>query len=198
MRVKKGCALMMTLLLLLSACGGDKGRGDDELALDIRAKYLSMNACSATMDVKADYGERVYEYTMELTYEKEGETVLTVTAPENIAGITARVTDGTAIMEFDGVSLETGPLDTDGLSPVGAVPALLDAVREAYIAECCTEEMGETECLRVAYRDPETKPGTGTELTVWFNPADASLVRGEISVDGRMTVQCVFSGFTMA
>ncbi|NCB62671.1 MAG: hypothetical protein EOM52_03510 [Clostridia bacterium] len=188
---------MMTLLLLLSACGGDKGRGDDELALDIRTKYLGLTSCSATMNVKADYGERVYEYTMELSYEKEGETVLIVTAPENIAGITARIADGTAMMEFDGVSLETGPLDTDGLSPVGAVPALMDAVRGAYIAECCTEAMGETECLRVAYRDPEAKPGTGTELTVWFNTADASMVQGEISVDGRMTVQCVFSDFKM-
>lgn len=197
MRKRGLCALMMTLLLL-SACGGETGRGDDELALEIRTKYLAINNCAATMDVKADYGERVYEYTMELTYEKEGELVLTVTAPEHIAGVTARIADGAAIMEYDGVSLETGPLDDEGLSPVGAVPALLDAVREGYIAECCTETMGETECLRVTYRDPEAQPGTGTELTVWFSLTDAAMVRGEISVDGSMAVQCVFSNFTMA
>ena len=42
MRKRTVCALMMTLCLL-AACGGEAGTGNntDELALDIRADYLS-------------------------------------------------------------------------------------------------------------------------------------------------------------
>ena len=57
MRKRTVCALMMTLCLL-AACGGEAGTGNntDELALDIRADYLSMSGCTARMDVTADYG----------------------------------------------------------------------------------------------------------------------------------------------
>lgn len=199
MRKRKICALMMTLCLLLGSCGtGDGGWSDEELALEIRGEYLGMTTCAAVMDVTADYGQRVYDYTMELSYEKDGETVLTVVAPEHIAGVTARIANGAATMEYDGVSLETGALDTQGLSPVGAVPAMLKAVCQGYMAEIGADTLGETETLRVTYRDPDVNAGTGTECSVWFNLADHSLARGEISVDGRMVVRCVFTEFSKA
>ena len=87
MRKRTVCALMMTLCLL-AACGGEAGTGNntDELALDIRADYLSMSGCTARMDVTADYGERVYTYTLDLSYQKDGDTTLAVVAPEEVAG----------------------------------------------------------------------------------------------------------------
>ena len=73
MRMKRLCAPMMTLCLLLAACGGGSGgRGDEELALDIRAEYLGMAACAATAEITADYGQRVYEFTLDLQYTKGG------------------------------------------------------------------------------------------------------------------------------
>ena len=116
MRKRTVCALMMTLCLL-AACGGEAGTGNntDELALDIRADYLSMSGCTARMDVTADYGERVYTYTLDLSYQKDGDTTLAVVAPEEVAGVTARLSGEETFLEFDGVSLETGPLDDTGL-----------------------------------------------------------------------------------
>lgn len=199
MRTKKICALMMTLCLLLCSCGGTAGvRGSEELALDIRTAYLGMAACTASMDVTADYGARVYDYSMDFSWEKEGETVLTVTAPENIAGVTARIAQNSATMEYDGVSLETGPLDTLGLSPVGAVPALLDAVCRGYMAEVTEETMDGADCLRILFRDPEATPGVGRELTAWFDTGTHAMVRGEIASDGASVIQCAFTSFTMS
>lgn len=37
-----------------------------------------------------------------------GETVLTITAPENIAGVTARILEGETALEYDGMRVETG------------------------------------------------------------------------------------------
>ena len=153
MRMKRLCAPMMTLCLLLAACGGGSGgRGDEELALDIRAEYLGMAACAATAEITADYGQRVYEFTLDLQYTKGGETVLTVTAPEDIAGVTARLKDGAATLEYDGASLETGELDGQGLSPVSALPALLNAVQTGFIAEVGREDLDETATLRICCR----------------------------------------------
>ena len=65
MRGLRFCAPMMTLALLLTGCGG--GNDSDDLALSMRTHYLSMTGISATAEITADYGERVYQYTAQLS-----------------------------------------------------------------------------------------------------------------------------------
>ena len=100
------------------------------------------------------------------------------------------------MLEYDGVSLETGPLDESGLSPLSAGPALLRAAVEGFIAESGFDILGEDECLRLLCRDPEGEPGEGTEHTLWFDPVTWDLLRGEISVDGRRVIACGITSFT--
>ena len=198
MRKRRLCAQMMTLCLLLTACGGGSGGGgDEELALDIRAEYLGMAGCAATAEITADYGQRVYEFTLEMRYEKDGEMVLTVTAPEDVAGVTARVRDGAATLEYDGASLETGQLDGQGLSPVSALPVLLECVRSGFIAEVGREDLDERSALRMCCRDPEQTPGSGVEAAMWFDLDSHALLQGEILVDGARVILCRFTQFTM-
>jgi len=168
----------------------------EELALTIRGEYLALESLSASMDVTADYGARVYDFALTAAVSGE-ETVLTLTEPEWAAGLTARITGEEGKLEYDGLILETGPLDESGLSPVGAVPFLLRGAREGFIAESALETVGETECLRMTCRDPEALPGTGTELSLWFDAATHGLVRGEILSDGFRVIDCVFTDFVM-
>lgn len=158
MRHRTGmCVLMMILGLSLSACGGaEGGNRAEQLALDIRGEYLEMGGCTASLELTADYGQRVYTYGIGLNYASEGETTLTITAPENIAGVTARILEGETALEYDGMRVETGPLDDSGMSPVDAVPVLMDYVQEGFIAECGMEAQGESEVLRVVCREPES------------------------------------------
>ena len=190
------CVPMITLLL--AGCGGKtQGSEAEQLALLVRGEYLEMTACSLDASITADYGQRVYEFTLDLQYTKGGETVLTVTAPEDIAGVTARLKDGAATLEYDGASLETGELDGQGLSPVSALPALLNAVQTGFIAEVGREDLDETATLRICCRDPEQAPGAGVETAVWFDLDTHGLVQGEISVDGARVILCRFTQFTM-
>jgi hypothetical protein len=187
------------ILPLLAGCGGGAKQGGtaaDQLALAIRTEYLAMTACSATVDMTADYGQRVYEYTLSVSWQKGGETVLTVLAPEIIAGITARIQDGSTYLEYDGASLETGPLAAEGFSPLEAVPTLLDAIFSGYIAECDLETVGETEQLWICCRDPESDPGTGTETALWFDADSHALARAELLSDGCTVLQCELTDFT--
>ena len=192
MRKRLLCVLMMTLLL--AGCGQTGGNEAEELALTIRGEYLALDACSAQTAVTADYGQRVYEYELAVSVDGE-ETVLTLSAPETVAGLTARLAGPDSFLECDGLSVETGPLDGDGLTPVSAVPALLEAARSGYITACALEEDGAL--LRVDCGDPAGSPGTGTEYALWFDAATHALTRGEISADGFRVILCEFSDFMM-
>lgn len=185
------CVLMTTLLL--AGCGQGGGNEAEELALTIRGEHLAMNGCAARAAVTADYGQRVYRYEMAVSVTGE-ETLLTLSAPETVAGLTARMTGEENLLEFDGVSVETGPLDDNGLTPVSAVPALLEAAKTGYITACALEEDGTV--LRVDCGDPAGSPGTGAETALWFDVSTHALTRGEISSDGFRVILCEFSDFT--
>lgn len=195
---KRICALMMILVLPLAACGGGgKGNEAEEKLAEVRGKYLEMTACSGHADLTADYGQRVYTYGIDFTWQREGETLLTLTAPEMVAGTVAHIAAGETALEYDGVMLETGPLNTEGLSPVDALPALLTYAREGFASECGMEENGEDQKLRVVCRDPEKEPGAGVEASLWFDPETGALLRGELSEEGVTVIQCQLSGFSM-
>ena len=197
MRLRMG-VLTISLCLALTACGGGAGISPaEQLALDIRGELLETAGCTAQLELTADYGQRVYTYGIGLSWQREGETVLTITAPENVAGITARILEGETALEYDGMRVETGPLDGSGMSPVDGVPALLDYALEGFIAACGMEELDGVQALRVDCRDPERAPGEGRACALWFAPDTHALLRGELSQDGFTVLTCVFSEFQM-
>jgi len=183
------CVLMISLLL--TACGSRGNQTPTDRALALRGQYLSAGGCTARMRVTADYGQRVYTYVVDAQV-RGGETVLTVRQPEEIAGITAHLQQGESFLSYDGVMLETGPLAEDGLTPLSALAALLEAVRSGFIDSCGTQ--GEE--LYILCRDPADPPGDGRETGLWFG-MDGCLLRGEVSVDGRRVVQCEFEEFAL-
>lgn len=191
------CALMMTLVLPLTACGGVEESEAENLALEIRSRYLEMTACTGHLELTADYGQRVYTYGVDMAWEKEGETRLTLTAPENVAGTVAHIANGETALEYDGVMAETGKLDEAGLTPVDAGPALLTCAREGFLAECVLEEWDGAQRLHVTSRDPEKVPGSGVETQLWFQPDTGTLLRGEISEDGFTVITCEVTNFTL-
>ena len=113
---------------------------------------------------------------------------------EVLQGLFGDVVTEENLLEFDGVSVETGPLDSSGLSPVSTVPALLEAARSGYITAYALEEDGSR--LRVDCGDPALSPGEGTETVLWFDAATHALTKAEISVDGFRVILCDFRGFT--
>ena len=190
----KLCALMMTLLLL-AGCGGGGVDEAEQLALDIRAEYLSMAGCTATLDLTADYGDRIFECVLLLDHTAGVETALTVAEPEILEGVTARLREGATLLEFDGMTLETGPLDAEGLSPLEGVPFLLREIQEGFISQWGMEMLEETECVRFTTADPTLSAGEGTEATLWFDKENYALTRGELAAAGVTVLRCEVSDF---
>lgn len=166
------------------------------MALEVRTEYLNAAGVQGTAALTADYGARVYDFTVDVQWNREGDTVLTVREPELISGLTARVHDGETFLEYDGARLESGPLWPDGLSPVDAVPHLMDQICTGFMAECgLTEE--ETPSLRICCRDAELEPGEGVEYVFWFSAGDHSLQRAEVSDRGTTVLFCTFQDFVL-
>ena len=182
----------MMIFLLASCAGGREMSEAEELALTIRGEYLAMTTCTMNAAITADYGQRVYDF--ELTAVVEGEkTTLTLTATDLVAGMSAHGEEKAGALEYDGGWVETGPLDDSGLTPVSALPALLETARSGYMIACALEE--ESGLLRMDCGDPEGTPGTGVEYTLWFDRDTHEWKRGEVRADGVRTVVCELTDF---
>lgn len=191
--MNKRLLFLPMMLLLLTGCGGgqENENGAEAQAVAIRGEYIAMTSYSLQAQVNADYGQRVYDFTLSVTWDGE-ETTVAIREPEMLAGVTARITGDEGTLEYEDLSLETGFLDEDGLSPVSALPALIEAARSQYIDRCTlTDGMLEVHCA-----DPEQKPGTGREVTLWFDSQTHALTAGEISQDGRRVIACEVTEFS--
>lgn len=197
MSVRKiiSCVLMMTLLLC--GCGASDSDSPENLAALIRAEYLAMSGWSATVKLSAAYSEQVFDFTVKTVWQREGDTLITVTEPDLIAGITARIREGETILEYDGAGLSLGMLDLSGLTPVSAIPALMGCITTGYMARCSWSGEGESRELVILCRDPNAAPQEGTEFILIFDPATHALKRAEVSVDGELRLTAEFSDFVM-
>ena len=188
------CVLMITLLL-----SGCKGIGDDspeEAALALRDTYENLAGWSSDVDITVEVGDKVFDFTLDAVWQKEGETVLTITAPELLAGITARIAGGETVLEYDGAGLSLGLLDGRGLTAVSVVPWVMEQIARGYMAKCAWA--GENrELLQITFRDPEAAANEGTQFRITFDRETLALNRAEVSVDGVSVLTAAFRGFTM-
>lgn len=191
--MKKRLLFLPMMLLLLTGCGGGQEgeTGAEALAVAIRGEYMAMTGYSLQAKVNADYGQRVYEFTLSVTSDGE-ETTVVIREPEMLAGVTARMDGDEGILEYEDLSLETGFLDGESLSPVSALPTLVEAARTQYIDRCTLADG----VLEVHCADPEEDAGTGREVTLYFDAQTHALTGGEISQDGRRVITCEITEFT--
>lgn len=191
--MKKRLLFLPMMLLLLTGCGGGQEgeTGAESLAVAIRGEYMAMTGYSLQAQVNADYGQRVYDFTLSVTSDGE-ETTVVIREPEMLAGVTARMDGDEGTLEYEDLSLETGFLDGESLSPVSALPTLVEATRTQYIDRCTLADG----VLEVHCADPEEDAGTGREVTLWFDAQTHALTGGEISQDGRRVITCEITEFT--
>ena len=195
MRKALSCVLMITLLL--SGCrAGSWGNTPEEEALALRETYQALAGWSASADLSVCYTETVYDFSLDAQWRRDGETVLTVTAPELVAGITARVAQGETVLEYDGAGLSLGLLDDSGLTPVSAVTACMEQIQRGWMAKCAWA--GENDAhLQISFQDPEREDNAGTQFLLTFDRAGYALLSAEVSAQGRTVLSAQFGDFTM-
>ena len=141
------------------------------------------------------YPDTVYDFTLDAVWRRDGETVLTVTAPELVAGITARIAQGETVLEYDGAGLSLGLLDDSGLTPVSAVTACMEQIETGWMARCAWAGENE-EYLQISFQDPELEPNAGTQFLLTFGREDFALLSAEVSAAGDRVLTARFRNFT--
>ena len=185
-------ALMMTLLLGLSACAGAQSASG--LDAKYRARYAALTEFSGQCTVTADYGSAVYEYAAAISGNlTQGET--TVTAPENIAGISFRWTDAAGKLVYDGVTLETGALSPDGLSPADAMPMILNALAAGRQLSTGEQKLDGENVLFLELANPKAE-AEDNHVLCWLSCSDGALRRAEVTSGGMTVVTLIFSEFS--
>ncbi len=171
-------------LLFLLGCG-QPSQSANQRGVELRAGYLSAQTITAQCDLTADYGARVYDFSFDVSYTAEM-TTLVITQPELLQGLSVEVGEEGSTILCDGMLMETGELSWDGLTPVTAIPVLLDQLQTGYVQRCSVEEG----VVTLYCGDPDTPMGSGQEFIFTLDDATGDLLTGEILVDGVRKINC--------
>ena len=173
---------MMTLCLLLTACGGTGGEAGN--AADARMSYRNMAGCVMEAEVSCTQDGAAWEATLQCDY-----------VPETIAGVKAVLSDGEVELVYEDQCLNAGNLSSQEVSPMACLPQLMSALRNGWLLEESEEDWQETSCFRLTV--DQTGEQNGKILsTLWLRQEDGAPLRGEIAVDGEIILTADFTSFS--
>ena len=129
----KRILIFLFTTLFLIGCGKN-----DELdqAMTLRDTLLKSDGCKFEAVVTADYGEKLYTFTMACQTDKQGSVTFTVLEPESICNITGVISADGGKLTFDDHVLAF-PLLADGqASPVSSPWLFIKTLRSGYLTAC--------------------------------------------------------------
>ncbi len=177
-------SVLMIPLLLLAGCGEREAKLEKTFS-DFRSSLNDAGSVAFRASLTVDTGGAAADYTLDASY--DGVTTrVTVAEPSLLAGVTATARRGEASVEYGGVVVGAGALCGDGLTPVSAVPALMEALAGGY----CELMWWDGDLPAARYY-----AGEDTVVTVWLD--DGAPVCAEFSSDGQTIVVCRVSGWTV-
>ena len=182
----KRAGIVLVLLLFLAGCS--KSSGELERGIALRARLLAAESCGFDAAVTADYGDKVYAFSMNCEVDSAGALSFTVSEPETIAGITGTVSDTGGKLTFDDTALQFDLMADDQVTPVSAPWILMKTLRSGYITSAGMED-GQ---LRLSIDD--SYDDDALHLDIWLN-ADDRPARAEILYDGRRILSMDVSNF---
>lgn len=186
--MRKGLtSVLMIPLLLLAGCGEREARMEHSFTA-FRDALIDTAGVTAHASLTADTGGAVADYELEIAYDGQ-ETAVTVTEPALIAGVTAKAKWGESTIAYDGVMLGAGALDENGLTPVSAVPAMLEAMAGGYKELLWWD--GELVAARLYVSET-------SRCTVWLDPDTSVPQYAEISSDGKRVISCTFTDWELS
>lgn len=130
---------VLCVAILLVGCGNDTSV---DSAMQLREQVLNSNGCSFQTTITADYGERIYTFTMDCQSDKNGNLDFTVVKPDTIAGIHGTISAAGGNITFDDRVLAFQSIVEDQLTPVSAPWIFIKTLRSGYLKGCASIDNG--------------------------------------------------------
>lgn len=185
--MRKIFVLFSLVAALLCGCNAQTDRMQQ--ALDFRAAVLE-SGCGFKARVTADYGDRVFSFTLACTYSPESGGELTVLEPQTLAGIRAVCTAREARVEYDGLTFGLGDLGGGRLAPMQLPLILGQCWCGEYIAAAGEAENGWRMSCDMGYENDALRVDT------WFSEGGAPEYC-EISADGELLLSAQLYEFQL-
>lgn len=176
---------VVLLLLVLCACTQQDGAGQ---AMAIRDRLLSAEGCSFVADISADYGDKIYSFTMNCTFDSMGNMNFNVQQPASISGVTGQIRDSDGFLTFDDKLLAFELLADDQITPVSAPWIVMKTIRSGYINACAQQEG----IVHVTFDDSYEEDAL--QVDVWFQ--DQKMTAAELLWRGRRIMTISVKTFT--
>lgn len=181
-------AVLMIPLCLLTACGSKENKTMQE-PMEFRTELLQAGECTFTAKVTADYGESVQQFDMRCDCNTDKTADMEITAPETIAGITAKTSDCGGELVFDGMAVSFGTLADGLVAPVSAPSLLVSAWTEAYIAAAGKEGSMQRVTYESGYEEEQLF------IDCWFDEKKIPIC-AEICYNGETVIKIELSDFS--
>ena len=183
----------MTVVVLL-LCGCSAVRDPEETATAIRDTYAAASTIEVVTEITSNLNEETAAYTIGYSYQKQensASAVMTVLAPESIAGITAEVSGEDFTFSYEDTALETAMPNRKGLTPADAVTYLLYDLMHSVPEQVWQE--GELLALRY-----ESKTEEGNVVKeVYLYSDSCALAEARIYNNGNQILRCIFETCTL-
>ena len=182
----KMTGVLFFILFLLTGCSD--APKEIERGMALRSSILQGNGCRFDVKVTADYVDYVESFAACCEGNAKGTISFTVTAPEQISGITGKVSEEEGMLTFDGMALQFDKMAENRVTPVSAPWIFLKTLRGGYIRSGCMEG----EFLRLTLDDSFEEDAL--QLDVWIDSSDAP-IRAEILWNGRKILSLDIENF---
>lgn len=182
----KRAGIVLLLLCFLTGCGS--ASKEIERGMALRSKILAAESCGFDAAITADYGDKVYTFSMNCQTDGQGDLTFTVTEPESIAGINGSISDSGGRLTFDDIALQFDLMADDQVTPVSAPWILMKTLRSGYITSACEED----NLLRLSMDD--SYDDDALHLDIWLDSGDDPL-RAEILYDDRRILSIDVTNF---
>ena len=178
MTVKKWALPLLLCAVLLCGCGGKE-------PLAVQEQYRTVTAADMEAEVVSHTATDDRKFVLMCRYDREGQSVTTVTAPEELKGLTAVLTDGELALKSNDQLLPAGA--AADICPANCLPELLHLLAEGYLTEQGTETLEDTACLRLTL-ESGGRSGTAVRCSVWLDESSLIPRYAEFSQNGGVVL----------
>ena len=185
----KRIGVLLILLFFLTGCSN--ASKEIERGMALRSRLLQAQSCCFDTEVTADYGDKVYAFSMACQGNGNGDLSFSVTAPETIAGVMGTISSDGGKLTFADTALHFDLLADDQVTPVSAPWLLLKTLRSGYLTSSCMEG----DLLRLSIDD--SYEDDALHLDIWLNAQDIP-TRAEILYDGRRILSLAVKNFVIS